>query len=69
MYNPQVVGIMSGMETVMESQAIPLMIGDDHVIVRKGIRALVRGQEGILVIGKSANGNPAAQLVNQVIDS
>jgi NarL family two-component system response regulator LiaR len=41
------------------SEAIRVLIVDDHTIVRKGIRALLAEIEGIEVVGEAANGQEA----------
>ena len=41
------------------SQAIRVLIVDDHTIVRKGIRALLAEIEGIEVVGEAGNGQEA----------
>lgn len=43
-----------------------VVIADDHDIVRKGIRNLLRKASDILVIGEANNGNEAIRLVNQL---
>lgn len=41
------------------SEAIRVLIVDDHTIVRKGIRALLAETEGIEVVGEAGNGQEA----------
>jgi len=46
------------------SQAIRVLIVDDHTIVRKGIRALLAEIEGIEVVGEAADGQEAVAQAN-----
>jgi DNA-binding NarL/FixJ family response regulator len=41
--------------------SIGILIADDHQIVREGLRALVASQEGMTVVGESANGRDAVE--------
>ena len=48
------------------SQAIRVLIVDDHTIVRKGIRALLAEIEGIEVVGEAADGQEAIAQANSL---
>lgn len=43
-----------------------VVLADDHDVVRKGIRNLLRKAPDIVVIGEASNGSEAIQLVNQL---
>lgn len=43
-----------------------VVLVDDHDVVRKGIRNLLRKASDIVVIGEASNGNEAIRLVNQL---
>lgn len=43
-----------------------VVLADDHDIVRKGIRNLLRRASDIVVVGEASNGNDAIRLVNQL---
>ena len=43
----------------MDDASISLLVVDDHEIVRKGIRALLRTERDIRVVGEAANGREA----------
>lgn len=38
-------------------QAIRVLMADDHMIFRQGVRKLLEGQDGISIVGETANGN------------
>jgi len=40
---------------------IRILIADDHVIVREGIRTLIGSEPGLLVVGEAANGLEAVE--------
>jgi NarL family two-component system response regulator LiaR len=44
------------------SEAIRLVIVDDHSVVREGLRAFLRLQEGIEVVGEAAGGDEAIRV-------
>jgi DNA-binding NarL/FixJ family response regulator len=50
----------------MGSQPIRVMIVDDHVMVRAGMKILLEQFDGIQVIGEAANGYQAVELVGQL---
>lgn len=43
-----------------------VVLADDHEVVRKGIRNLLRKASDIVVIGEASDGNEAIKLVNQL---
>ena len=47
----------------MGNQPIKVLIVDDHVMVRKGIKALLSEYEDITVIGEAADGLKAIDMV------
>ena len=49
------------------SQAIRVLIVDDHTIVRKGIRALLTEIAGIEVVGEAADGQEAVAQANRTL--
>jgi len=46
---------------------IRVLIADDHVIVRKGIRALLAAKRDLQVIGEAGNGNEAVALARELV--
>ncbi len=50
----------------MGNQPIQVLIVDDHVMVRKGIKALLSEYEDISVTGEAANGLKAIEMVDQL---
>lgn len=52
------------MERESGVQPIRVVICDDHAIVRDGLRALVNGQPGLLVVGEAGDGEEALQLAS-----
>jgi NarL family two-component system response regulator LiaR len=50
----------------MGNQPIQVLIVDDHIMVRKGIKALLTEYEDISVIGEAANGLKAIELVERL---
>jgi NarL family two-component system response regulator LiaR len=50
----------------MNTEPIRIIIVDDHVIVRKGIRAYLAEVEGIEVVGDAGSGLEAIQLFNRL---
>jgi len=52
-------------ETLQENDIIKLIIVDDHTIIRDGIKALMRGNDDIVVVGEASNGK---ELINLLPD-
>src|SRR5919202_6597800 len=48
------------------SSAIRVLITDDHVLVREGLRLILETTEQIVVVGEAANGKQALQLVDEL---
>jgi DNA-binding NarL/FixJ family response regulator len=46
---------------------IRIVLADDHDIVRKGLRALVKGESDLEVVGEASNGLDAIHLVNNLV--
>lgn len=49
------------------SAAIRILIVDDHAVVREGLRAFLRLQEGIEVVGEAAGGEEAIALATTTV--
>ncbi len=49
-----------------ETRVITLVLVDDHLIFREGLRALLAGEPDLQVIGEAGNGLEAIQLVEQL---
>jgi len=45
-------------------QKITVLIADDHALVREGLRAILRGEPDIAIVGEAATGREAVELVN-----
>jgi two-component system, NarL family, response regulator LiaR len=43
-------------------EEIRLLISDDHAIVREGLRALIRSEPGMVLVGEAEDGNQAIEL-------
>lgn len=52
--------------SLMGIQPIQVLLVDDHVMIRKGMKALLQEYEGIRVIGEASNGLKAIELVEQL---
>ncbi|MFL1011447.1 response regulator transcription factor [Flavisericum labens] len=46
-------------------EVINVVLADDHVLVRDGIRALLEDQTGIVVVDEASNGKEALEIVEQ----
>jgi two-component system, NarL family, response regulator LiaR len=44
------------------SEEIRILISDDHAIVREGLRALIRSEPGMVLVGEAEDGNQAIEL-------
>lgn len=44
---------------------INVVLADDHVLVRNGIKALLEDQSGIVVIDEASNGKQAIEVVEK----
>jgi two-component system, NarL family, response regulator LiaR len=55
-----------GIERGGPVEAIRVLIVDDHVIVREGLRAILRALPGIEPVGEARNGHEALELISQL---
>lgn len=46
---------------------IRVLLADDHIVVRQGLRALLSAEEDIEIVGEADNGRQAVQLVKQLM--
>jgi len=46
-------------------KSIRVLLADDHALMRAGIRSLLRGAEGIEVVGEAADGRQALRLIEE----
>ncbi len=46
--------------------AISVVLADDHVIVRNGIKALLESEQGIAVIGEASDGEEALKVIEEL---
>ncbi|MEA5077942.1 MAG: response regulator transcription factor [Anaerolineaceae bacterium] len=51
----------------MTSSPIHILIADDHLIVREGLRLILETDAGMEVIGEAVNGKEAVDLANQLL--
>jgi len=47
-------------------ETIKILLAEDHVVVREGIRELIQGEEDMEVVGEAGDGEEAVKLVSQV---
>jgi DNA-binding NarL/FixJ family response regulator len=45
---------------------ISIILGEDHLITRQGIRRLLEDEKGFAIVGEGANGEEVVQLVNEL---
>jgi DNA-binding NarL/FixJ family response regulator len=48
-------------------QKIKVLLADDHVVVRQGLRALLAAEQDIEIVGEADNGRQAVQLVKKTL--
>jgi DNA-binding NarL/FixJ family response regulator len=48
-------------------QKIKVLLADDHIVVRQGLRALLMSEEDIEIVGEADNGRQAIQLVKKLM--
>ena len=48
-------------------QKITVLLADDHIVVRQGLRALLMVEEDIEIVGEADNGRQAVQLVKKLL--
>src|SRR5918912_454492 len=46
----------------MSSEPIRVLVVDDHAVVREGIRHILEGEPGFVVVGEAGNGTDALRL-------
>lgn len=49
-----------------EEAGIRVLVVDDHAMVREGLRALLRPQKDIRIVGEAVNGQEAVEMVSQL---
>ncbi len=49
-----------------DAAVIRVMLADDHVVVRAGLRAMLAGDDGIEIVGEAANGAEAVVLARRI---
>ena len=52
---------MGSNEATARSQTARLLIADDHVLVREGLRTMLSGEDGIEVVAEAHNGRQALE--------
>ena len=48
-------------------QKITVLLADDHIVVRQGLRALLMAEEDMEIVGEADNGRQAVQLVKKLL--
>ncbi len=48
------------------TQAINVLLVDDHTVVREGVRTMLSGEPGIVVVGEASSGEEAIQKVEEL---
>jgi YesN/AraC family two-component response regulator len=48
------------------TKGLRILVADDHELVRRGIRGLLRAQRGWRVIGEATNGREAVEKTNKL---
>lgn len=51
----------------MDTEEITILIADDHIVVRHGVRAFLETQPGFRVVAEAANGKKAVQLAAEYV--
>jgi DNA-binding NarL/FixJ family response regulator len=46
---------------------IRVLLADDHIVVRQGLRALLAAEEDIEIVGEADNGRQAVQLARKIL--
>ncbi|MEH6656378.1 response regulator transcription factor [Leeuwenhoekiella marinoflava] len=49
----------------METEMLKVVLADDHVLVRDGIKALLEDEENIMVLDEASNGKEALQVIKK----
>ena len=55
-----------GRSTIRETQRIRIVLVDDHVMVREGLRKMLEGHEDLELVGEAGNGEEAIVLVEHM---
>ena len=45
---------------------ITILLADDHIVVREGLRALINSHEDLHVVGEASNGTEALEMIEQL---
>ncbi len=53
-------------ETLQENDVIKVIIVDDHTIIRDGIKALMRDNDEILIVGEASNGKELIEILPEL---
>ena len=53
----------------MNGKKIKVMLVDDHVVVRMGLKAIIDLENDLEVVGEAANGEDALKLIRQLLRS
>ena len=48
------------------TQTIRVLLVDDHTVVREGVRTMLSGEPGVVVVGEASNGEEALQRVQEL---
>jgi two-component system, NarL family, response regulator LiaR len=48
------------------AESIRILVADDHAVVRKGLQALIKTEEGMEIVGEAENGRDAVALAEQL---
>src|SRR5207302_898271 len=48
-------------------QKITVLLADDHIVVRQGLRALLAAEDDINIVGEADNGRQAVQLAKKLL--
>ena len=49
----------------MDTETLKVILADDHVLVRDGIKALLEEEQEIMVIDEASNGKEALQVIKE----
>ena len=47
-------------------EKIKVLLADDHIVVREGIRELIQDEDDMVVVGEAGNGEEAVEMVSQL---
>jgi DNA-binding NarL/FixJ family response regulator len=60
-------GMAQSMSDQSSMQKIKVLLADDHVVVRQGLRALLAAEQDIDIVGEADNGRQAVQMVKKTL--